>query len=63
MGFTVFLITVIVSCLFVGVFADSKSQHEEVHYMYKIFSARYCNLQNEIKKLQKEIKEIRGEEE
>lgn len=63
MGFTVFLITVIVSCLFVGVFADSKSQHEELHYMYKIFSARYCNMQNEIKKLQKEIKEIRGEEE
>lgn len=57
MGFTVFLITVIFSCIFVVVFADAKTKNEEIRYMYKVESARYCNLQNEIKKLRKEIEE------
>lgn len=61
MGFTVFIMSVIFICLFVGVFADSKTQREELHYIYKIESARYCNLQNEIKKLRKEIEEMKGE--
>lgn len=62
MGLTIFIITVIFSCLFVGVFADLKNQSEEIRYFYKIDSARYCNLQNEIKKLRKEIEEMKGEE-
>ena len=61
MGLTIFIITVIFSCLFVGVFADAKTKNEEIRYMYKVVSARYCNLQNEIKKLRKEIEEMKGE--
>lgn len=55
MGLTIFIITVIFSCLFVGVFADLKNQSEEIRNLYKIDSTRYCNLQNETKKLRKEI--------
>lgn len=62
MGLTVFIIAVIFSCLFVGVFADLKTKGEEIRYFYKVDSARYCNLQNEIKKLRKEIEELKGEE-
>lgn len=61
MGFTVFCLTVIFICLFVGVFADIKNQHEELIYFYKCDSARYCKLQNEIKKLRKDIEEMKGE--
>lgn len=61
MALTVFILAVVFSCLFVGVFGDAKNQHEETRYLYKVIASRYCNLQNEIKKLKKEIEEMKGE--
>lgn len=65
MGFTVFVvfvITIIEICVFVGIFADAKNLKEELHIRYIIESSRYCNLQNKIKKMQKELEEMKGEE-
>lgn len=63
MGMTIFILAAIIICLIVGLVADAKNKYEErINYIYKIHSARYCNLQNQIKKLREEIEEMKGEE-